>query len=246
MLINVIIYSFLAGFSTVLGVYLVRRFENWVKKNIISLISFAIGVLLATAFFHLLPESINLNPDKWFYWTLGSIIFLYLMEHSIIIHSCREEKYEVHSLGIVSLFGLGFHSLIDGIIIGASFGISFNLGLLASLAVIFHEVAEGTFTYTLLINDNVTRKKALFYSWMVALATPFGAILTFLFIKNISLEIIGLLLAIAAGSFIYIGTSDLIPETHRKYSLLNMFLVILGIVFVYIVGQLGNLSNICC
>ena len=237
MLANVIIYSFLAGLATIFGIYLVRRFENLVKKNIVFLISFAIGVLLSTAFFHLLPESIDLTPQKWFYWTLGVIIFLYLIEHSIIIHSCREEKCEIHTLGTISLLGLGFHSLVDGIIIGAGFGISFTLGLLTSLAVIFHETAEGTFTYTLLIQDNVSRDKALLYSFLVALATPFGAISTFLILEKISPEALGALLAIASGSFIYIGASDLIPETHKKFNFLNIFLVILGIFFVFTIGQ---------
>jgi len=237
MLANVIIYSFLAGLSTIFGIYLVRRFENLVRKNIVFLISFAIGVLLSTAFFHLLPESIDLTPQKWFYWTLGVIIFLYLIEHSIIIHSCREEKCEIHTLGTISLLGLGFHSLVDGIIIGAGFGISFTLGLLTSLAVIFHETAEGTFTYTLLIQDNVSRDKALLYSFLVALATPFGAISTFLILEKISPEALGALLAIASGSFIYIGASDLIPETHKKFNFLNIFLVILGIFFVFTIGQ---------
>jgi ZIP family zinc transporter/zinc and cadmium transporter len=232
MFINVVVFSFLAGLSTIVGVYLVRHFEEWTKRNAIFLISFAIGVLLANAFFYLLPEAVNLAPS-WFYWTLGAIIFFYIIEHFIIIHSCREEKCEVHTLGITSLLGIAFHSLIDGVIIGVSFGVSFTLGILVALAVIFHETVEGIFTYTLLIHDKIISPKALFCSWIVALATPLGAIGMFLFLPKIPPSFIGYLLAIAAGTFIYISASDLAPETHRKNaSFLNICLVLLGIAFV--------------
>jgi len=237
MLFSLIIFSSLAGLSTIFGVYLIRHFENFFKKNVTFLISFAIGILLATAFFHLLPESINLTPNGWFYWVLGAIILLYLIEHLTIIHFCQEEECEIHAMGAVSLLGIGIHSLIDGIIIGVGFKVSFIIGFLAASAVIFHETAEGIIIYTLLIEDKTTRNKALFYSWLVALATPLGAILTFLFIQNISAEILGWLIAFSAGSFIYIGASDLIPETHRKYNFLNIFLVLLGIIFVFVIGK---------
>jgi len=237
MFINVVVFSFLAGLSTIVGVYLVRHFEELTKRNAIFLISFAIGVLLANAFFYLLPEAVNLT-QSWFYWALGAIIFLYIIEHFIIIHSCREEKCEVHTLGITSLLGIAFHSLIDGVIIGVGFGISFTLGILIALGVIFHEMAEGIFTYTLLIHDKINSPKALFYSWIVALATPFGAIGMFLFLPKIPSSFLGCLLAIAAGTFIYISTSDLAPETHRKKaSFLNICLVLLGIVFVVVIEQ---------
>lgn len=236
MLINVIIYSFIAGLSTIFGVYLVRRFENWTKRNTIFLLSFAIGVLLANAFFQLLPEAIEKNPT-WFYWALGSIFFLFLVEHLIIIHSCREEEYHAHALGTTSFLGIAFHSLIDGIIIGVGFGVSFAVGLITSLAVILHETAEGVFIYTLLMHDKAFRSKALFYAWIVALATPFGAIITFFFIQGISPFVLGWLLAAAAGSFIYIGASDLVPEIHKKYNFLNILLVLLGIIFVVVIGQ---------
>jgi ZIP family zinc transporter/zinc and cadmium transporter len=237
MFLNVLIYSFLAGISTLFGILLVRRFESWVRKNVVFLISFAIGVLLANAFFHLLPESIKINSD-WFYWTLGTIIFLYLIEHLMIIHTCREEKCEVHTLGKMSLIGLCFHSLIDGMVIGASFGASFILGALVSLAIIFHKTAEGVCAYTLLLQDHLLNKNAFLLSFLVVLATPLGAILTFLWIQNIRPEILGCLLSIAAGSFIYIGASDLVPETHKKYNFWNIFLVLLGIGFVLVISRI--------
>jgi len=236
MLASVIIYSFIAGLSTVFGIYLVRRFEKWTKKNAILLISFSIGVLLANAFFHLLPESIALNPT-WFYWTLGTIFLLFLIEHFVIIHSCHEEGCDTHAIGITSLLGITLHSLIDGIVIGVGFEVSFALGLLTSLAVIFHETAEGVFIYTLLIQDKIFRNKALLFSWIVALATPFGAIITFLLIQGVSPLVLSWLLAATGGSFIYIAASDLVPEAHKKYSFLNIFLVLVGIIFVLIIGK---------
>ena len=237
MFINVIIYSFLAGLSTIFGIYLVKHFEVWVKRNAVFLLSFAIGVLLANAFFHLLPEAIETN-QSWFYWTLGAIVFLFLVEHLIIIHTCPEgEEGHPHALGATSFLGIFLHSLIDGIIIGVGFEVSFVVGFLTSLAVIFHETAEGVFIYTLLINDKLFQKKALLFSWLVALATPLGAVITFILIQNISPLILSALLAAAAGTFIYIGSSDLVPEIHKNYNFANVLFVLLGIFFVIVIGR---------
>ena len=237
-LLNITIYSFIAGLSTMLGVYLVWRFENWTKRNSVYLISFAVGVLLAVAFLNLLPEAINATGN-WMYWVLGTIIILYLIEHTMIIHACREAECEVHSIGGMSVLGIGFHSLIDGVAIGIAFQVGYAFGLIASFAVIFHETAEGIFTYTLLIHDQVARKKALFYSWLVALATPIGAIATYFLTKGISAASLGILLSVAAGSFIYIGASDLVPATHKKQAFLNVILVLAGVGFVLAMGFLN-------
>ena len=247
MFTNVIVYSLLAGLSAIFGIFLVWRFENWTKKNAVFLISFAIGVLLTNAFFHLLPEAINLAFQNWFYWALGTIIFLYLIEHFIVIHSCVEEGCKVHNIGKMSFIGLSFHSLVDGLIIGAGFRVGLTLGALVSLAVIFHKISDGIFTYSLLIHDNVSKAKAWILSLAVALTTSLGAILTFIWAGEIKPEILGWLLAIAAGSFIYIGASDLIPESHdkwahnhisRKHSFLNIILVLSGILFVFVTGKI--------
>ncbi len=236
-LLNITIYSFIAGLSTIAGVYLVKYFGNWTKRNSVFLISFAVGVLLTTAFLELMPEAIGFS-ENWAFWVLGALIILYLLEHSIIIHSCREGECEAHSMGITSLLGIGFHSLIDGITIGIAFQVGYAVGLIASFAVIFHEIAEGIFTYTLLIHDNISKSKALIYSWMVALATPVGAIGAYFLTKGISESYLGILLAVAAGSFIYIGASDLVPATHKKQAILNVFLVLAGVGFVILMGYL--------
>lgn len=122
MISEIIIYSVLAGLSSIFGIYLVRRSEDWTKRNVSFCISFAIGVLLADAFFYIIPEALEINPH-WYYWTLGMIIFLFIVEHFIILHSCQEESYpeHTHALGTTSFLGLVFHSFIDGLIIGVGF-----------------------------------------------------------------------------------------------------------------------------
>jgi len=232
---SVIVFSLLAGLAAILGTYSVRLFGQWIKKNSIFVISFAAGVLLANAFLHLLPEATNLTAS-WPYWVLGTIVLFYLIEHAIIIHCCREESCEVHSMGITSLAGIGFHSLLDGVTISIAFGADFSLGLLTSLAIIFHKVADGVCLYGLLIHDAMPHSRALIFSWLVAAITPAGAILSYFFVRQMPVYVEGWLLAAAAGSFIYIGASDLVPATHKKYSIFNVGFLLLGIIFILILG----------
>ena len=195
--IEVFAYSFVAGLSTIAGVYLVRRFGTWTRRNARYLISLAVGVLIGNAFLHLIPESQKLTKN-WSYYVITGFFVLFLIEHFMIFHACQEEECDIHTLGAVGTLGIGFHSLVDGLVIGVGFATSSVLGVLNSLAVIFHEVPEGVFTYTLLIYDKVPEKRTLFYSWLVALATPFGAITSFLLIRASSESSLGILLALAA------------------------------------------------
>lgn len=235
--LNILLFSSLAGSSTIFGIYLVKRFSGWMTKNSHYLISFAVGVILANAFFDLMPEAAEFLPN-YLNYVLGAIIALFILEHFIMIHACNDETCDVHPVGTISTIGIGFHSLIDGIIIGVGFGVSFELGLVTALAVIFHEIPEGSFTYSILRHEKMKEKTAILYSWLVALATPAGALLTYFLILNVSNQLLGALLAMAAGSFIYIGASDLIPETHKKSSFWNILLVISGIIFVLALTQI--------
>ncbi len=232
----VFFYSFIAGLSTIVGVLLVRWAQNWTKRNSLYLISFAVGVLLAVAFFNLIPESTELY-NQWYYPALAAILFFFILEQYITYHSCHEEECPVQPVAITSGLGIGLHSLIDGMVIAVGFEVSPTLGIITAMAVIFHELAEGVFSYTLFIHGGLSIRKSVFYSFLIALATPFGAVITFFLLKNISSGILGILLAFAAGSFIYIGAADLIPQTHKKSNLWNLLLVLLGVGFIFVLSR---------
>jgi len=235
-LLSTLIYSTVAGLAALAGVYLVYFFKDWAKKNLVFFMSFAVGVLMANAFFHLLPEAVQATP-WWPYGALGAIVFFYLIEQAIIIHACYEEDCEVHSLGHMGLFGLGFHSLIDGLTIGIAFQANFNVGLLASLAIVFHKISEGSCLYTLLLGGRFSQGKSLVFSWLVALATPIGAILAYFFTKQLTGQTLGLMLAAAAGTFIYISASDLVPLTHKEHGWANGLFMLLGVGFVLLLAK---------
>ena len=126
---QIAIYSLLAGSATIAGIYLVLWKESWARKNSIFLISFSAGVLLSVAVGHLIPEAQRLSSNVLL-WFLASFIFFYIIEHGIILHSCREQsKCQVHPIDKIALIGIGSHSLLDGVIIGVGFEISFSLGI---------------------------------------------------------------------------------------------------------------------
>ena len=236
---NTLLYSFVAGLSTVAGVYIVKRFGEWTKHNALYLISFAVGVLFANAVFELIPQAQKLNA-AWGYYVLAGIMLLFIIEHYMVLHACQEEECDIHELGYVGTIGIGFHSLIDGVVIGVGFAADFSLGVLASFAVIFHEIPEGMFTYSLLKYDNFPERKNLIYSWMVALATPVGAIVSYLALTSLPQTALGALLGIAAGTFVYIAAADLVPQAHRHPDFKHAGLIVAGIAFtIFMANILG-------
>lgn len=235
--INVIIYSLVAGFATMLGTAMLFYREAWARKNSLYLVSFAAGVMLATAFLDLMPEAILLTSGALWAVLFGILLF-YVLQHLINLHPCHDEECQLHNLGILSLAGLTFHSLIDGIAIALGFGISTALGMVTTLAVILHEFPEGVTTTSILMYAKMPRRKVIWYSILVAMSTPFGAIIFYPFIKGIPKEILGLSLGIASGSFIYVASSDLIPQTHKTRNKLTAILLLLGVVFLAIINKL--------
>jgi ZIP family zinc transporter/zinc and cadmium transporter len=231
--ITVLFYGSLAGIATLLGIILMRKKQEWAIKRSQYVNSFAAGLILALAFFHLIPEATELSEMAFPVIFIGFFLF-YTMENFLVIHSGSELHFHKDSpclehtapvTGVMVFSGLVLHSLIDGIIIGVGFELSIELGILAAFAVISHEVPEGITSFAL-INETIPEKASIL-SILVALATPVGSIISLLFIRSLAEPIIGMLLGLAAGTFIYVAASDLIPQTHgwQNYRTLTSFII---------------------
>lgn len=245
-----ILFGLLAGAATLLGMWLVLTKESWSRRNSVYLIAFSIGVLLAASLTEIIPESIALHPNALLI-VLGTFFAFYVLEHSVIAHHhhLTDSKFEIsdserrdrdHHVPVEKLafVGLAVHSLVDGLAIGAGFEVSPALGILATLAVILHEVPEGITTLSLFLHANYPRRRAAALTAVVALATPIGAIATTFLPILRNAAMLGALLAIAGGSFLYVAAADLIPETHRARHVPAILLMLAGIVIPLAVERL--------
>jgi ZIP family zinc transporter/zinc and cadmium transporter len=209
--------------------YLVLVGEKWSRLHSAPLVSYSAGVLLGVGILHVYPEAQELTPNAPGFLLLSFLLF-YFLEHHMFFHAGHEQLHHAdlalaechdgncrnpHPLGMVAFAGLTLHSIIDGLIIGTGFEAGEDIGLLSALAVVAHEVPEGIAMIAILLHYGYPRARAVLFTCLVALATPCGAVVTYALVRQIDPAILGMLMAIAAGSFIYIAASDLIPESHR-------------------------------
>lgn len=238
-----IFYSLMAGLATIVGIYAIVLNEKFAKKYTHQLMSFAAGILLATAFLHLIPEAVELSAGSAFLYVLVGFVTFYILESLIMVHAGPELHHISHFKGEglessakMAFLGLLLHSLIDGVIIGVGFEIDPTIGAFTTFSIIMHELPEGITTYALMMLTE-TKKQALIKSWAVALATPAGTIFSLLFIKDIPDNVIGILLALASGTFIYVAASDLIPKTHNHKGNSNIIFLIAGVVAIFLMSH---------
>lgn len=237
---TIYIYAFasviIVSLVSLIGVFSLSFREEIIKKYISLFISLAVGAFLGDAFIHLIPEAFENSSDSTIVSLLiifGIFIFFtiekFLHWHH---HSDDTEMNHIHQVGKLLLFSDGFHNLIDGIIIGASFLVSIPVGIATTLAVVLHEIPQEIGDFAVLIHSGYEKKKALWLNFLSALTSIIGVLIALIF-GSIA-EIFTLwVLPIAAGGFIYIAVADLIPELQKtkelKYSILQITAVIGGV-----------------
>ena len=218
------------------GVFSLSIRDEILKKYINFFISLAIGALLGDAFIHIIPEAFksSLGTNLSGILIIIGILLFFVIEKFIHWHHHGEDKEEehIHPVGKLVLFTDGFHNMIDGIIIGASFLVSIPVGIATTLAVILHEIPQEIGDFAVLIHAGYTKKRALLWNFISGLASILGVVIVFVF-GNIIENSILWFVPIAAGGFIYIAVADLIPELHKtknaKHSVIQLGIIILGI-----------------
>lgn len=207
--------------------------EGWLKRNLSALVGFAAGALLAAVFLDALPEAIGQLHHSALTWAFGGFVALALLEWYLGRHHHAHGE-EHRALPSALLLSDAFHNMGDGAAIAAGFLISPGTGLGVALAVIAHEVPQEIGDYALLRAYGMGRGRALFWLAMVQLTAGVGALGAF-FASEISASMNGILIALASGTFLYIGATDLLPEIHvgsssqRRHRLLG-FLLGVGLV----------------
>ncbi len=196
--------------------------KETLDKILHALVGFSAGALLGGAFFHLLTESIEeMQAMDAFYLVFAGFILFFLIERFLHWHHCHEGKCDVHAFSYLILFGDAIHNFIDGIIIAAAFVVSMGVGFITTLVVISHELPQELGDFGVLVYGGFDRRRALIYNFLAQMTSVIGGIVGFFAVTATGFATY--LLPFAAGGFIYIGASDLIPELHKQASLRKTF-----------------------
>jgi len=204
---------------SLVGVIALGFSTDKLKKIILFLVSFSAGALLGDVFIHLLPEVIE--EAGWSIQValscLGGIIFGFVTEKFIHRNHCHMPitKTHVHPFAMMNLVGDAVHNFIDGLIIAGSYLVSIPVGIATTLAVLLHEVPQEIGDFGVLIHGGFSKKRAIFVNFLTALTAILGVIIALVLHKYVG-NITSFLIPFAAGSFIYIAGSDLIPELHKQ------------------------------
>jgi len=234
-LILILASTLLVSTISIIGILFLVLRKKLLDKISLMLVSFASGSLLGGAFLHLIPEALFPYDESVFIVILVGILVFFLLEKSLWQH-CHKKECPVHPFAYLNLFGDGIHNFIDGVIIAASFLVSIPLGTAATIAVISHEVPQEIGDFGILIYGGISKNKALFYNFLTAITAIVGATFTYVFSEFI--PNLAYLLAFAAGNFIYIATTDLIPELRKEknltISIAQFILLLAGIMFMWV------------
>lgn len=243
-LIYILFFTFIGSIIGLVGGLCLLINEKFALKISHFLASFAAGVLLGTAFFDLLPEASNHPKSEEiniFLWTLVGIVIFFITErfihwfhHHEEFHEDQEKTKNTLPLIIVSDT---MHNFLDGVVIAATFLSSTPVGIITAIAVFAHEVPQEVGDFGLMLHKGLSRKKIIVINIISAAVAFMGAILTYI-LGNVLESYIPIFLAITAGFFIYIASSDLIPEIHfekrRGFAAIESALLVIGIVVIFI------------
>ncbi len=230
----IIIIAFATFISTLIGGLCALHFKD--KLHLV--LGFSAGAVIGVAFFDLIPESLELGNKFYSYGAimtfvaLGFVIYL-ILDRIIFLHNHSEGR------SILGAGSLSLHSFLDGVAIGLAFQVSTAIGAIVAVAVLVHDFSDGINTVNLILRNNGESNRA--FKWLIidAIAPVLGVVLTLFF--TVPEQALSVILALFSGFFLYIGASDLIPESHHAHpKFLTTIMTLIGVAVLYIAIKLAG------
>ncbi len=217
--------------------------ESTLKKIITPLVALSAGSLLGGAFFHMIPETIDkLGNQISIYLSLmaGFLVFFCLEQFLHWQHSHSTTQQE-KPLTYLILIADGLHNFIGGLGVASAFVMDLRVGIISWLAAAAHEIPQELGDFGVLISGGWSKKKALIFNFISAATFLLGALITYFLSFRVNVDF---LVPFAAGNFIYIAASDLIPEIKKESgisaNLIHLLMFLFGLLLLYVVRLAFN------
>jgi zinc and cadmium transporter len=225
------------------GIFLFTLSKDRLEKSLLLLVALSAGAMFGNAMFHLLPESLEMveaGSIKLMTVLLiitAAFILSFLFEQLFAWHHCHNTDHcEVRKgYGHLMLVSDGIHNFIDGVLIATAFIVSPTLGIITAFTIALHEIPQEIGDYAVLVHAGWKKKKALIVNIQAAFTVVLGGVAGYFLTTSIE-STVQYLLPFAAGSFIYIATSDLIPELKHETNIKKI--ATNTVVFILAVGML--------
>jgi len=215
-----------------IGIAFVSIGEARLKQFIFFMVSLAVGSLFGDAFIHLLPRTFEQfkNQLAASLWVLSGIFLFFILEKFLLWRHqhTMEAGGAVQPLGYMNLLADAAHNMIDGMIIGVSYQVSLSVGIATTTAVIFHEIPHELGNFFILLYAGLTKSKALFFNFISGCFAILGTVVALMIGARVE-RFSSIMLPLAAGGFIYIAGSDLVPELNKESDLGKSTVQMIGI-----------------
>ena len=219
MALTAVVVSGAAFLSAFIGGLLALRAVRFVGV----IIALGAGIRIGAAFFDLIPEAVELTGslDRVMVATAIGFLAFYAIEKLTTVHVGHEAAAELdhgqaahRHVGVIGATGMSIHSFLDGVALAAGLAVGGGLGLVIAVVVVVHRLSDGISIVSLLAASHVDRDVAMRWVAIVAVAPVLGVALGL--VVTIPDDIVGILLALFAGFFLYVGAAELLPEAHRS------------------------------
>jgi zinc and cadmium transporter len=232
----------MSAIALVGSVTLVLR-ESTLQKILLPLVAFAAGSMVGGALFHMLPASLMaMAPMTALAWVaFGFLLFFGLEQFLHWHHSHRARAEDRQPLTYLVLIGDGLHNFIGGLSIAGVFLTDVRLGMAAWLAAVAHEIPQELGDFGVLVHGGWNKRRALLFNVLSGLTFLIGGLIAYAAAQRFD---VSWLVPLAAGNFLYIGASDLVPEVNKAHELrdnvVHFFVFALGLGLLYGLARLGG------
>lgn len=209
--------TLLVSMLSLAGIAFVTLGRKILNTVLFVMVAFAAGAMMSASFFHLLPEAAEgIGSFRAGVVTLVGFSCFFILERFLYWRHCHKGGHcDVHPYTTLSLVGDAVHNFLDGIVIGSAFLADTALGVSAAVVIAAHELPQELGDYAILVRGGHTHRKALWLNFASALTSVAGAVLAWIGLADHH-ELIPYVMAFAAGNFIYVSSSDLVPELHKE------------------------------